>query len=83
MRATYDLVTINSAKLMNLESYGLDVGCQASLVVLEANDPVEAIRLRANRTTVISKGKVVAERPSAGATLHLPGRPHMCDRRFH
>ena len=83
MRATYDLVTINSAKLMNLESYGLDVGCQASLVVLEANDPVEAIRLRANRTTVIAKGKVVAERPSAGATLHLPGRPHMCDRRFH
>lgn len=82
MRATYDLVTINSAKLMRLEGYGLEVGCKASLVILEANDPVEAIRLRANRTTVISKGKIVSERPSARATLHISGRPNSCDRRF-
>jgi cytosine/creatinine deaminase len=82
MRATYDLVTVNSAKLMRLEGYGLNVGCQASLVVLEANDPVEAIRLRANRTTVISKGRIVAERPSARATLHIQDRPSTCDRRF-
>lgn len=82
MRATYDLVTINSAKLMRLEGYGLEVGCKASFVILEANDPVEAIRLRANRTTVISKGKIVSERPSARATLHISGRPNSCDRRF-
>jgi cytosine deaminase len=82
MRTTYDLVTINSAKLMRLEGYGLEVGCKASLVILEANDPVEAIRLRANRTTVISKGKIVSERPSARATLHISGRPNSCDRRF-
>ena len=82
MRATYDLVTINPAKLMGLDDYGLGVGCKASLVILEANDPVEAIRLRANRTTVISKGKVVAERPSARATLHIEGRPSISDRRF-
>lgn len=82
MRATYDLVTTNSATLMRLEGYGLREGCQASLVLLEANDPVEAIRLRANRTVVISKGKIVAERPSARATLHVPGRPSHCDRRF-
>jgi len=82
MRSTYDLVTINSAKLMRLEGYGLEVGCKASLVILEANDPVEAIRLRANRTTVISKGKIVSERPSARATLHISGRPNSCDRRF-
>ncbi len=82
MRATYDLVTINSAKLMRLEGYGIEVGCKASLVILEANDPVEAIRLRANRTTVISKGKIVSERPSARATLHISGRPNSCDRRF-
>lgn len=82
MRTTYDLVTINSAKLMGLEDYGLAVGCKASLVILEANDPVEAIRLRANRTAVISKGKIVAERPSARATLHVAGRPSVCDRKF-
>jgi len=60
----------------------LGVGCKASLVILEANDPVEAIRLRANRTTVISKGKIVAERPSTRATLHIAGRPSACDRKF-
>jgi cytosine deaminase len=82
MRRTFDLVTTNSARLMGLEGYGLSVGCKASLVVLEANDPVEAIRLRANRTMVISKGHIVAERPSATAQLDLPGRPATCDRRF-
>ena len=82
MRRTFDLVTTNSARLMGLEGYGLSIGCKASLVVLEANDPVEAIRLRANRTMVISKGQIVAERPSATARLDLPGRPAICDRRF-
>lgn len=75
MRTTYDLVTTNSARVMGLDGYGLEVGCQASLVILEAGNPVEAIRLRANRTTVISRGKIVSERPSNAARLTLPNRP--------
>jgi cytosine deaminase len=82
MRRTFDLVTSSSASIMGLDGYGLSVGSVASLVVLDAGDPVEAIRLRAARTTVIAKGRVVAEHPGAASTLSIPGRPARCSRRF-
>ena len=36
------------APVMGLEGYGLYVGANADLVVLQAADPIEAVRLRAN-----------------------------------
>ncbi|TAK83168.1 MAG: cytosine deaminase, partial [Aquabacterium sp.] len=47
----------------------------AHLVVLQAADPVEALRLRATRLHVIRDGKVIAATPPATAALSLPGRP--------
>jgi cytosine deaminase len=44
-------------------------------VVLDAHDPIEAIRLRATRLAVVRGGKVLARTPAARATLSLPGRP--------
>jgi cytosine deaminase len=81
MRQCFDFITANPARIMNLADYGLEKGCLASLVVLEAGDPVEALRLRANRATVIAKGKVVARTSSRAAQLDLPGRPKTVDRR--
>ncbi|MDP9137905.1 MAG: amidohydrolase family protein, partial [Pseudomonadota bacterium] len=81
MRQCFDLVTVNPASIMHLDGYGLDPGCMASLVVLEAGDCIEALRLRANRSTVIAKGKVVATTGSRIAKLALPGRPKTVDRR--
>jgi cytosine deaminase len=75
MRRCFDAVTTNAAKVMHLESYGLDVGCDASFVLLQARDPIEAIRLRAMRLKVFRKGKLVAETPPAASALHLDGRP--------
>ena len=60
---------------MGLEGYGLAVGCNADLVVLQARDPIEAIRLKATRLTVIRRGRVIAESPSRRSTLKLDGRP--------
>ncbi len=48
-----------------------------SFVLLQARDPVEAIRLRATRLKVFRKGRLVAETPAATAALHLPGREAM------
>jgi len=48
-------------------------------VLLEARDPVEAIRLRATRLAVVRGGRVVATTPSSRATLDLPGRPSSVD----
>ncbi len=62
MRRCFDMVTSESAAIMGLDDYGLAVGKSASLVVLDAGDPIEAIRLRAERLCVIAKGKVVSTR---------------------
>ncbi len=75
MRQCFDAVTGNAAKLMHLQGYGLETGCDASFVLLQARDPVEAIRLRANRLKVWKKGRLVAETAQIKAKLHVKGRP--------
>ena len=75
MRQCFEAVTNSPAKIMHLEGYGLEKGCHADFVLLQAQVPVEAIRLRATRLKVFRRGKLVAQSPSATATLHLPGRP--------
>jgi cytosine deaminase len=75
MRQCFEAVTTNPARILHLEGYGLAPGCQASFVLLQARDPIEAIRLRATRLKVFRRGKLLAESPAATAALHLPGRP--------
>jgi len=75
MRAAFDAVTVNAARILHLDGYGLAPGCRADAVLLQARDPVEAIRLRAPRLAVIRAGRVIAETPPATATLHVEGRP--------
>ena len=81
MRRCFDMVTNVNAAIMGLDHLGLEVGKRASLVVLDAGDPIEALRLRAERLCVVAKGKVVAERERRATTLTLPGRPASVDRR--
>jgi cytosine deaminase len=81
MRTCFDMVTVNNAKTMGLTDYGLHVGAKASLVVLDAGDPIEALRLRAARLCVIANGSVVSQTPRADASLTLEGRPEMLRRR--
>ncbi|AKJ30568.1 amidohydrolase family protein [Caldimonas brevitalea] len=75
MRQCFEAVTAAPARILGLEGYGLAPGCRADLVLLQARDPIEAIRLRATRLTVMRAGRVVATTPAAVASLHLPGRP--------
>jgi cytosine/creatinine deaminase len=75
MRQCFDAVTVNPAKLMHLQGYGLEKGCHADFVLLQARDPVEALRLRATRLKVFKRGKVIAETAPAVSRLSLPERP--------
>jgi cytosine/creatinine deaminase len=75
MRQCFDAVTINPAKLMHLKGYGIEKGCKADFVLLQARDPVEALRLRATRLKVFKRGKVIAETAPAVSRLSLPDRP--------
>jgi cytosine/creatinine deaminase len=79
MRACFDAVTVNSARLMGLDAYGLEVGKAADFVLLQAHDPVEAIRLRATRLMVVRRGQVIAQSATSAASLSLPGRPTSVD----
>jgi cytosine deaminase len=79
MRAAFDAVTVNPAKLLHLDGYGIEPGCHADLVVLQAADPVEALRLKATRLFVIRRGKVISRCTPAVAELDLPGRPRSVD----
>ena len=75
MRAAFAAVTEYPARILGLEGYGLAPGCHADMVVLQAPDPIEALRLKATRLHVIRRGKVIAESPANIARLDLPGRP--------
>jgi cytosine deaminase len=79
MRFCFEAVTANPAKAMGLDSYGLEPGCHADLVVLQAEDPIEAVRLRAARLFVVRRGRIIAETPARRTALHLPGRPKVID----
>lgn len=75
----FDAITVNSAKALELEGYGLEKGCNADFVVLQARDPLEALRLKANRLAVVRRGKVIAETPARVSALNLEGRPSLVD----
>jgi len=79
MRACFDAVTVNAARILHLDGYGIAPGNRADFVLLQARDPVEAIRLRATRLMVFRAGRVVAKTPAAVAKLDLPGRPPAVD----
>ena len=75
MRQCFDAVTVNPARILGLTGYGLEVGCHADFVLLQARDPVEALRLRATRLKVFRRGQLLAETPAATSQLHVDGRP--------
>lgn len=75
----FDAITVNSAKTMGLQGYGLDIGCKADLVVLQAADVTEALRLKPNRLFVIKAGKVIARTAPRVGELFLSGRPASID----
>lgn len=80
MRRCFDMVTAENARIMGLD-YGLHEGAPASLVVLDAGDPTEALRLRPDRLCVIAKGRVIARKARNDSRLSLPGRPGTVRRR--
>jgi cytosine deaminase len=79
MAWAFDSVTLNGARAMGLPDPTLRKGGPASMVVLQARDPIEAVRLKATRLAVIRDGKVIAETPPRQAQLSLAGRPASLD----
>jgi cytosine deaminase len=60
-----DLVTSAPARLMRLEGYGLDIGCLADLVVLDATDVMEGFGGLAQPLMGFKRGRQSFDRPPA------------------
>lgn len=71
-RMVFDGITYGGARALGLSGYGIGVGRDANLVVLQAADPMEAIRLRATRLFVIREGRVLATQAERVASIKLP-----------
>jgi cytosine/creatinine deaminase len=82
IRSCYDAVTLHPAKILGLEHYGIEPGCYADLVLLQAADPFEAIRLKATRILVMRRGRIIAQTPEKRTVLNLPGRPERVELNF-
>jgi cytosine deaminase len=80
MARCFRMVTEDNAAIMGLD-HGLRPGALASLVLLDAGNPVEALRLRPDRLAVVSRGRIVATKARNDTRLSLPGRGSQVRRR--
>jgi cytosine deaminase len=79
IKSCFAAVTGNAAKTLNLDGYGIAPGCFADLVILQAEDPIEAIRLSAERLYVIRRGKVLAQATPRLSTINFGNEEKQVD----
>ena len=77
MKWCFDAVTVNSAKIMGFEHYELQKNGRANMVLLQARNKIEAVRLKANRLLVIRDGKLIAQNDPVTTKLFMGGRPNL------
>lgn len=68
LHVALDMATTTAAAVVGIENYGLDVGCEGSLVLLPAETLAEAVVSRPKRRLVLKAGRVVG----AESTWHGP-----------
>ncbi|KOF56489.1 cytosine deaminase [Clostridium sp. DMHC 10] len=70
-----DLITKNSAKTLHIEdSYGIEVGKPANLIILNAEDEYDAIRKQAEILYSIRRGKVLAKTEPKATDIYVNGK---------
>ena len=70
----YDLITTNAARTLNIaDRYGIEEGKPANLLIVDAADPHDALRLLPARLHVIKDGRVVASTAPSQSRLFRDG----------
>jgi cytosine deaminase len=82
MRQIYETVTTNGARVMGIQKYGLEPGCRADVVILQAMDVHDALRLKPARLFVIRRGKIIAQTPPVVSSLELEDQAIEVDFKF-
>ena len=70
-RECFNMITSRSARLLNLDDYGLEVGKPADLAVLDAESPEQAVAELSPVLYAFKRGRRTVTR--APAVLHRPG----------
>lgn len=71
LKRLFQMITVNGAKTLADNEYGIQEGYQADCILLDVNDEQEAIRLMNEPIYVIRKGKQVVETKLAKRTLQI------------
>lgn len=74
IQSCFDAVTLNGAKAMQLDGYGIEIGNNADMVVLDCQTPFDAIRLRPARLKVIRRGRVISQTSKARPKVMIDGK---------
>ena len=82
MRRIFEAVTTNGARALGIENYGIEPGCNGDIVILQASDAQEALRLKPARLFVIRRGTVIAETSPVVSRLELADRTVEVDFRW-
>jgi cytosine deaminase len=61
----FTMITERSARLMNLKNYGIEVGSQADVTMIDAKSPFEAVATNAPVLAVFKHGRQTVRRPRA------------------
>jgi cytosine deaminase len=61
----FAMITERSARLMNLDDYGIKIGNPADVVVIDAKSPAEAVAINAPVLAAFKRGKQTVRRPRA------------------
>lgn len=75
----YDMITYNAAKVMRIEQYGIEVGNDANLIILDVDSVFDAIRLTPDVLYVIRNGEILCETVPAQRKLTINGQSEVID----
>jgi cytosine deaminase len=65
MADCFDLMTVQPARAMRIENYGIHIGAPADLVVLDAQDRAQAVMELARTTLAFKRGRLTLRRTEA------------------
>jgi cytosine deaminase len=78
----FDTITHNSAKTFGIsDTYGLEPGCRADFVVLDAGSVLDALRLSPARLYVVKNGRVVAQTEATRSQIFYQSKTQIVDYR--
>ena len=73
------MITVNPARLLMLDGYGIAEGNPANLIILDADSEFDAIRLTCDVSYVIRNGRIMCKTQPAKRALSIGNQTEYID----